>query len=95
MKKQYIFLGVVLLAVVAVSVLGIYKYNQQPKGITLTQAVHQRDLANTDLAIQKQLNANDQKAVSNLTADKVALTNQKTTLCAQIKAAKLVQPLCQ
>lgn len=95
MKKQYIFLGVVLVLVVAVSVLGIYKYNQQPKGVTITQAVHQRDLANTDLAIQKQLNANDQKAVSNLTADKVALTNQKTTLCAQIKAAKLVQPLCQ
>lgn len=95
MKKQYIFLGVVLLAVVAVSVLGIYKYNQQPKGVTITQAVHQRDAALTDLRIQKSLNANDQQAVTNLTADKTALTNQKTTLCAQIKAAKLVQPLCQ
>lgn len=95
MKKQYIFLGVVLLLVATVVTLSIYKYNQQPKGITLTQAVHQRDLANTDLAIQKQLNANDKQAVANLTADKATLTTQKTTLCAQIKAAKLVQPLCQ
>lgn len=95
MKKQYIFLGVVLLLVATVVTLSIYKYNQQPKGITLTQAVHQRDVANTDLAIQKQLNANDKQAVANLTADKANLTNQKTTLCAQIKAARLVQPLCQ
>lgn len=95
MKKQYIFLGVVLLAVVIVSVLGIYKYNQQPKGITLTQAVHQRDTANADVAIQKELNANDKQAVANLTADKTVLLTQKTTLCAQIKAARLVQPLCQ
>lgn len=94
MKKQYIFLGVVLLFVAGVVTLSIYKYNQQPRDITITQAVHQRDLALTDLTIQKQLNANDQKAVSNLTADKQTLTTQKTTLCAQIKAAKLVQPLC-
>ena len=94
MKKQYIFLGVVLLAVTAVVSLSIYKYNQQPKGITVTQALHQRDAASVDLAIQKQLNANDQKAITNLTADKTTLATQKTTLCAQIKAAKLVQPLC-
>jgi hypothetical protein len=95
MKKQYIFLGVVLLVVATVVSLSIYKYNQQPRGITLTEAVHQRDLANADLAIQKQLNANDKQAVTNLTADKTTLVTQKTTLCAQIKAAKLVQPLCQ
>lgn len=95
MKKQYIFLGVVLVLVATVVTLSVYKYNQQPKGVTLTQAVHQRDQANTDLAIQKQLDANDKQAVTNLTADKAALTTEKTTLCAQIKAAKLVQPLCQ
>jgi hypothetical protein len=94
MKKQYIFLGVVLLAVAAVVTLSIYKYNQQPKGITAAQALHQRDAALVDLTVQKQLAANDQQAVTNLTADKTALTTQKATLCAQIKAAKLVQPLC-
>lgn len=95
MKKQYIFLGVVLLAVAAVVTLSIYKYNQQPKDITLTEAVHQRDLANTDLTIQKQLNANDQQAIKNLSADKTTLTTTTATLCAQIKAAKLTQPLCK
>lgn len=95
MKKQYIFLGVVLLLVAGVVTLSVYKYNQQPKGITTVQALHQRDAANVDLSIQKQLNANDKQAVANLTADKTTLTTQKITLCAQIKAAKLVQPLCQ
>lgn len=95
MKKQYIFLGVVLLLVAGVVTLSIYKYNQEPKGITVTQAVHQRDVALTDLTIQKQLNANDQKAISNLTVDKQTLTTTNATLCAQIKAAKLVQPLCK
>lgn len=95
MKKQYIFLGVVILFVATVVTLSIYKYNQQPKGITAAQALHQRDTALTDLTIQKQLDANDKQAVANLTADKTTLTTQKTTLCAQIKAAKLVQPLCQ
>lgn len=94
-KKQVIFLGVVVVLVAAVSALGIYKYNATPKGLTLTQAVHQRDAALTDLAIQKQLSANDQKAISNLTVDKQGLTTTNATLCAQIKAARLVQPLCK
>lgn len=94
MKKQYIFLGIVLVLVGAVVTLSIYKYNQQPKNVTITQAVHDRDTALTDLKIQKALNENDKQAINNLISDKAALTNQKTTLCAQIKAAKLVQPLC-
>jgi hypothetical protein len=95
MKKQYIFLGVVLLLVVGVVTLSIYKYNQEPKGITTTQALHQRDAALTDLTVQKQLAANDKQAVSNLTADKTKLITTNATLCAQIKAARLVQPLCK
>jgi len=95
MKKQYIFIGVLLVLVATVVTLSIYKYNAQPKGITTQQAVDQRNTALTDLKIQKALNANDQTAIHNLTADKAALTSQKVTLCAQIKAAKLVQPLCQ
>lgn len=94
MKKQYIFVGVVVVVVAAICTLSIYKYNQQPKGITAAQALHQRDTALTDLAIQKQLNANDSQAVTNLTAANQGLSTTNVTLCAQIKAAKLVQPLC-
>ncbi len=75
--------------------LSVYKYNRQPKGITTQQAIDQRNTALTDLKVQKALNENDQQAVKNLSADKATLTTQKVTLCAQIKAAKLTQPLCQ
>lgn len=102
MKKQSIFVVVLLLAVGAIVTLSIYKYNSQPKGVTITQAVDQRNTALTDLKIQKALNANDQTAITNLTNDKKALTatnttltTTNTTLCAQIKAAKLTQPLCK
>jgi hypothetical protein len=95
MKKQYIFLGVVLVLVAAATSLAVYKYNKQPKGITLTQAVHQRDDALVNLKIEKQLDAVHQEAITNLTNDKNQLTAQKATICAQVKAARLVQPLCQ
>lgn len=95
MKKQYILVTVLLLAVGVIVTLSIYKYNGQAKGITTQQAISQRNTALTDLKIQKALNDNDQQAITNLTADKTTLTSQKVTLCAQIKAAKLPQPLCQ
>jgi hypothetical protein len=95
MKKHYILIGVLLVLVGTIVTLSIYKYDRQPKGITTQQAINQRNTALTDLKIQKALNANDQQAIQNLSADKATFTTQKTTLCAQIKAAKLVQPLCQ
>lgn len=95
MKKTYIFIAVLLLVVTSAIVLSIYKYNNQPKTITLDQAISQRDSALTDLQIQKSLNDNDQQAIKNLTAEKNVFITQKMTLCSQIKAAKLVQPLCQ
>lgn len=87
MKKQYIFLGIVLLLVGTIVTLSIYKYNSQ-KHLTTAQAISQRDTALTDLYIQKQLNVGDQRTIDNLLKD-------KTDLCLQIKAAKLVQPVCQ
>lgn len=95
MKKHYIFIGALVLAVGAIVILSIYKYNGESKGITTQQAISQRNTALIDLKIQKALNANDQQAITNLTADKKTLTAQKATLCTQIKTAKLVQPLCQ
>jgi cell division protein ZapA (FtsZ GTPase activity inhibitor) len=94
-KKQYILLSLLLVVVGIVVVLSIYKYNDQTKGITTAQAISQRNDALTNLKIQKALNANDQQAVTNLTADKTTLTTTNTTLCLQIKTAKLVQPLCK
>lgn len=94
MKRQYIFLTVIILLLGFITTLSIYKYNRIPKGITIDQAISQRDDALLNLKIQKALNENDAKAVENLSKDKKILTEQKTILCTQIKTAKLVQPLC-
>ena len=94
MKKQYIFIGLLLAAIITIVTLSVNKYNAQPKGITLEQAVSQRNTALTDLKIQKSLNDNDQTAIKNLTAERQNLLDTNTTLCNKLKAAKLVQPLC-
>jgi hypothetical protein len=95
MKKPLIVLGILLIAIAGLSVIAVRQALATPKGLTLSQAVSQRDNALLDLKIQKQLNANDEQAVTNLKADKAALTQTNVTLCTQIKAAKLVQPLCK
>lgn len=95
MKKHYIFIGILLVLIGTVVTLSIYKYNGESKGVTTQQAIGQRNTALTDLKIQKALNDNDQLAITNLTADKQALTATNATLCTQIKTAKLTQPLCK
>lgn len=95
MKKPYIFLAVVVVLVAAVSAAAIYKYNATPKGVSVAQLKSERDTALVNNATLKQLQANDEKAIANLTSDKQTLTANQVTLCAQIKAAKLVQPLCK
>lgn len=95
MKKHYIFIAVLLVLVGAIVTLSIYKYNGESKGITTQQAISQRNDALTDLKIQKALDTVNEQAVTNLTADKASLTAIDTTLCNQIKTAKLVQPLCK
>lgn len=94
MKKHHILLIVLVLVVAGLAALAVHKYNTTPKGLTLTQAVHQRDAALTDLKLQKQLTANAQAAEQTLTTSNHQLTVTQDTLCKQIKAAKLAQPLC-
>jgi Flp pilus assembly protein TadB len=99
MKKHTLLLVVVLVALVGLTALSLYKYNKQPKGITLTQAVSQRNTALRDVQIEKQLDTVHKQAAANQLAEAKAanatLTADQATLCAQIKAARLVQPLCK
>lgn len=95
MKKHYIVLGVLVVAALALAGYSIYKYNHAPKGVTVQQALHQRDTALADNATLRALSKNDDTVIANLKSDNTALTTKTATLCAQIKAAKLVQPLCQ
>jgi predicted histidine transporter YuiF (NhaC family) len=99
MKKQYILLVALIAVIAGLLVASVIKYENTPKGLSLQQAVSQRNTAERDVQIQKSLNTNDQaratSQINNLTGQVTALTTQKTTLCAQIVKAKLVQPICQ
>lgn len=95
MRKHYILLWILVLIGLGLAAFAIYKYNDVPKGVTIQQIQAQRDTALLNLKSQKLLNANDQQAITNLSLDKNVLATEKTTLCGQIRAARLVQPLCQ
>jgi hypothetical protein len=95
MKKHILILGVALVVVAGLAALAIHKYQQTPKGLTLAQAVSQRDNADRDNAILKAIDDNDQKAINNLTDTVNALNAQKATLCKQVTVARLSQPICK
>lgn len=94
MKKQYIFLAVLLILIAGLSVLALTKYEHSPKGMTTSQAVKQRNDALVDLKIQKGINDVKEESIINLEVRVDQLSSEKATLCTQIKTAKLPQPLC-
>jgi hypothetical protein len=91
MKKQHIILVVLILLVVGLGVLAIYKYERTPKGLTLQAADSQRDTAEREVQIEKQLDTVHQTAAANQlkasTAQATTQFNANTTqLCAFITA---------
>lgn len=95
MKKHHILLGVLLLIAVGLAGYSLYKYNHTPQGLTIQEVVNQRNAAQSDNAVLKQLSANDDKVIANLKATDATLSAQKAAICAQLKTTKLVQPACQ
>lgn len=98
MKKQYIFVAGLVLCTIGLGGLAADKYVNKPQvsaGPTVQQMQAQRDTALLDLKTQKAINTTNQQAIDNLKTNNTTLANQKATLCAQVKAAKLAQPLCQ
>lgn len=92
--KRYIF--IVLSCLILLALLGctIYKYESRPKprpGETLQQAVVAEAKAKQTMALHDAVNS---AALKNANNQIDILNDQKTTLCSQIKAAKLPQPLC-
>lgn len=85
--KKLVPILVLVAMVLGLTGWAIYKYEHRyiaPKGETIAQALAAQATAQKTLAIH------DAVYNQNLTS----LTTQKATLCAQIKTAKLVQPLC-
>lgn len=99
MKKNIILLAALVTVIGALFVLSVAKYQTAPITISTQEAITQRDDALKALQIRDQTNqANEQvlnDQITKLKEQVTTATNQKTTLCAQIKAAKLAQPLCQ
>lgn len=99
MKKQYALLAVLFAIIIVLTGLSYIKYEHQSKGPSVAQLTSQRDAALSDLKISKQLDTVHAQAATNQIADlktqNTALTAQVTTVCAQVKTAKLVQPACK
>lgn len=94
MKRSYIFILIIVLAVVGVIGASIYEYQHRAKvtpGTTSQQALNERQDALKALAIHDAVNKSNLDAAN---AQITTLTSQKATLCTQIKTAKLVNPLC-
>lgn len=94
-KKHTITLAVATVIVVALAGLAIHKYEHRVKGLTLQQAVAQRNTANHDALVEAGIAQTNSQALANSQSQVSVLTNQKAALCAQVKAAHLVQPLCK
>lgn len=94
-KKQIALLVLLVAACVGVAWAVVYKYDHRakvPQGITIQQALNERQDALKTLALHDGVNK------ANLDTANTKINQQQSTigtLCAQIKAAKLVQPLCQ
>lgn len=95
MRKHIILLGVVLLVVAGLAALAINKYEHSPHKPTLIQAEAQKEQALIAVSAEKSINNNDNTKIANLEASNSTLTSNNAKLCTQIKAARLVQPICQ
>lgn len=95
MKKHLIIIVVLLLAAVGVGALALNKYQHRATKPSYNQVASERTQALIALQAQRNVNTNNQTALTNLKGQVTTLTTQKATLCTQIKAARLVQPICQ
>jgi hypothetical protein len=92
MKNHTIILAVLIVVVSAAGLVALNKFQDTPKTKPYEQVRTERDNALKALYIHDQINKVKLDTANNQVTD---LTGKVTTLCSQIKAAKLVQPLCK
>lgn len=95
MRKHLIIIVVLVLAVASVGYLAINKYDHRPTKPSYAQVSAERYQALVALSAQRSVNANNKTVIGNLTTSNGQLTDTNAKLCAQIKTARLVQPLCK
>lgn len=92
--RKYLFMVIILVLIPGLLGLSIHQYENRPKpkqGETLQQTIDHLAKAQRNLKEHDLINAIALRNADNRVA---TLTNQKDTLCIQIKANKLTQPLC-
>lgn len=93
MKPKQIFLTLLLIVIVGgLSALAVHKYENRHQGLSVAQAVAQRDQAN---AITKQHDSANAQSEAVLSAQNSATQAKLTTACAALKTVKVVSPVCQ
>lgn len=99
MKKQYILLAALLILLAGLAFVSLEQWNTEPQPVSAEQAISERNTAIADVSLQRQINKVNEDAatttINKLKADNTTLTSTNTTLCTQIKTAKLPQPLCK
>lgn len=96
MKKQLAILAALIVIFVCMSVAIVYS-NDRKALATAAQTSEVKSLKSQLSNAQAVQTLHDQANTADMknAGDQIlSLNQQKTTLCAQIKAAKLVQPLC-
>lgn len=90
--KSTILVVIGLLVIAGLSGVAVYRWQHRPVTPNEVAAANQRTvLAEAQLA---STTSKDQTALAAQSGSITTLTSQKATLCTQIKAAKLPQPLC-
>lgn len=91
---KHIPLIILILVAVGLVGLGTYQYTHRTKpnqGITVSEAVKERNQAVDLMNLHDAVNKTN---LDNATTQLANLTNQKTNICTQLKANKLVNPYC-
>lgn len=96
MKKQLAVLAALIVVLVCLGIAVIYSNDHRAK-LAAAQTSQVQGLKKQLLTLQQEQTLHDQVDVANLknASDQIInLTQQKTALCIQVKAARLTQPLC-
>lgn len=96
MTKQHItILVIAFVAAIGLAGAAVYKFDHRahvPAGISIQQALNERQDAIQELNLERETTATN---TATDTEKITGLTNQKVSLCAQLKVNKLVNPYCQ
>lgn len=97
MKKQLVILAALAVVLVCLSVAVIYSNDRgaRNKTVTTTQVKALQAQLTREQAVSALHDAANTANIKNAGDQILTLQTQKTTLCTQIKAARLTQPLCQ